>query len=263
MDAVIAIGTSGFQYDDWVGPFYPESLPKWEWLSFYAREFGACELNFTYYRIPTAKTLTQMSAKVPAGFLFAVKAFQGITHEREGNDAAFPEFAQSLEPLRGSGQLGCVLLQFPYSFGNTAQNHDYLKLCRDRLSVLPLVVEFRKEDWIQPQVFDLLRKMEMGFCCVDEPRIPRLMPPIAEATSKIAYVRFHGRNAKKWWNHEQAWERYDYAYSADELQEWVPKIRQLDSVAETTFVFANNHWQAKAVDTARQLRLLLGQDAAQ
>ncbi len=64
------------------------------------------------------------------------------------------------------------------------------------------------------------------------------------------YVRFHGRNAARWWEHEQAYERYDYTYSQEELQEWVPKIRELDAKAENTFLFANNHWQGQAVHTA-------------
>ena len=72
-----------------------------------------------------------------------------------------------------------------------------------------------------------------------------------------AYVRFHGRNAQKWWHHDEAWERYDYTYSPEELQKWVPKIKQLDAQAEHTYLFANNHWQGQAVGTARQLRLLL------
>jgi uncharacterized protein YecE (DUF72 family) len=69
-------------------------------------------------------------------------------------------------------------------------------------------------------------------------------------------VRFHGRNAKKWWQHKEAWERYDYAYSNEELEEWVPKLRKLEEDTDKTFVFANNHWQGQAVQTARQLRML-------
>jgi uncharacterized protein YecE (DUF72 family) len=93
---------------------------------------------------------------------------------------------------------------------------------------------------------------------VDEPRLKGLLPPVAEATAKVAYVRFHGRNAQKWWQHEQAYERYDYTYTREELEEWIPKIHKLNQVAETVFVFANNHYRGQGIDTARQLRLLLG-----
>jgi uncharacterized protein YecE (DUF72 family) len=92
---------------------------------------------------------------------------------------------------------------------------------------------------------------------VDEPRLPNLLPPIAEMTSNIGYVRFHGRNSAKWWEHKHAYERYDYSYAPEELREWLPKIRDLDGMAEKTFVFANNHWRGQAVNTIRQLRKMM------
>lgn len=122
---------------------------------------------------------------------------------------------------------------------------------------MPVVVEFRNARWLREDVFGWLRSHGLGFCCVDEPPLPNLLPPIAEATSNIAYVRLHGRNKEKWWQHEHAYERYDYTYSPEELEEWLPKIRYLDSMAERTFVFANNHWQGQAVSTIRQLRMML------
>ena len=77
-------------------------------------------------------------------------------------------------------------------------------------------------------------------------------------TSPVGYVRFHGRNAAKWWQHEQAWERYDYRYTSEELEPWAPRIQQMASSAEVVYVFANNHWLGQAIDTARQLKLKLG-----
>ena len=254
---MIQIGTSGFSYDDWVGPFYPEGLAKREWLSYYAREFKTTEINFTYYRLPDARTLAAMADKTPEGFLFTVKASKELTHEIEGNAEAFPKFVQALQPLIESHRFGCVLAQFPYAFHPHAQNRAYLKAFRAWMGDLPVVIEFRNAQWLTPETFALLRENQLGFCCVDEPQLKGLIPPIAEATSEVAYVRFHGRNAKKWWQHEEAWERYDYSYSREELEEWVPKIKELDAKSQQTFVFANNHWQGQAVDTARQLRLLL------
>jgi uncharacterized protein YecE (DUF72 family) len=150
-----------------------------------------------------------------------------------------------------------VLAQFPYSFRFNRKNHGYLEVLRERLRDLPVIIEFRNAQWLRPEVFDWLRRNELGFCCVDEPQLPNLLPPVAEATTKVAYVRFHGRNKEKWWQHEHAYERYDYSYSAEELEEWLPKIRNLDKIAEKTFIFANNHWKGQAVDTIRQLRMLL------
>jgi len=80
---------------------------------------------------------------------------------------------------------------------------------------------------------------------------------VTEATAIPAYVRLHGRNAAKWWQHEHAWERYNYRYSIEELTPWARRVRDLEDEVGTVYVFANNHWQGQAVDTARQLKLLL------
>jgi uncharacterized protein YecE (DUF72 family) len=84
-----------------------------------------------------------------------------------------------------------------------------------------------------------------------------LILPEAVATADTAYVRFHGRNAGKWFQHEQPHERYDYLYGIDELAAWVPRLRQLDAAASSTLVFMNNHYEAKAVTNAQQLKELL------
>ncbi len=257
---MIFIGTSGFSYDDWVGPYYPESVKKPDWLSFYAREFSTVEINSSYYGIPSVFSLERMAQKTPAGFCFTLKAHQDMTHKREDNEQVFAQFVAALKPLIEADKFGCVLAQFPSSFHNTPDARAYLEMVRERLGDLPVVVEVRNRDWLTDETFALLRRLRFGFCCVDEPRLPSLMPPVAVATSDIAYVRFHGRNARKWWNHKEAWERYDYTYKPDELQEWAPKLRELAAASDRLFVFANNHYRGQAIDTARQLKLLL-QDA--
>jgi uncharacterized protein YecE (DUF72 family) len=254
---MIHIGTSGYSYDDWVGPYYPTDVPKAGWLSYYAREFNTCEINFTYYRLPEARILAAMAKKTPDEFLFTVKASQELTHTREGKGELFDKFVRALRPLLDAHKFGCILAQFPYSFHPTAENRAYVQAFPELMGGLPVVIEFRNAGWLTAETFALLRENNLGFCCVDEPRLKGLIPPLAEATSQVAYVRFHGRNAQKWWRHDEAWERYDYSYSPQELQEWVPKIKELDAQSEHTFLFANNHWQGQAVDTARQLRLLL------
>jgi len=253
----VLIGTSGFSYKDWVGPVYPEGLPKAKWLPFYAAEFPTCELNFSYYRIPDGRTLDRMAAKVPQGFLFTVKAYKGITHEREEPEPQMEQFAAALAPLIEAEKFACVLAQFPYSFHANRTNRDYIKRVREGFEGLPVVVEFRSRDWISERTFDELRALDMGFCCVDQPHFKNLVPPVAVATGPVAYVRFHGRNRAKWWQHDEAWERYDYTYSDEELVEWVDKIRQLDEKAPLTLVYMNNHWQGQAVGTARQLKTLV------
>ena len=254
---MIYFGTSGFSYKDWVGPYYPEGTPRQEWLEYYARDFSVTELNFSYYRIPSASTLERLVAKTPKGFVFTLKAHQDMTHNRKRDERVFTEFVDSLEPLIESGKFGCILAQFPWSFRPDEEGLRYLRFLRQQLPDLPVVIEFRRREWIRDETFDFLRDNDLGYCCVDQPRFKSLIPPIAVATSPIAYVRLHGRNAKKWWQHDEAWERYDYTYSDEELEEWVPKVRKLDEQADKTFVFANNHWQGQAVQTARQLQMLL------
>jgi uncharacterized protein YecE (DUF72 family) len=256
----LLIGTSGFSYKDWVGPVYPEGLPKGQWLNYYAQEFSTCELNFSYYRIPDSRTLSQIAAKVPQGFLFSIKAYRGITHEREDPGPQMEQFSAALAPLIDQGKFACVLAQFPHSFHANQANRDYLSRVREGLADLPVVVEFRSREWIDERTFDELRALDLGFCCVDQPRFKSLIPPVAVATGPVAYVRFHGRNYEKWWRHDEAWERYDYSYSDEELMEWVPRISQLDAEAPLTLVYMNNHWQGQAVGTARQLRNLMEQD---
>jgi uncharacterized protein YecE (DUF72 family) len=254
---MIKIGTSGFSYKDWIGPVYPADLPERDWLSFYAREFPTVELNVTFYRVPERRTVLNWVQKTPADFLFAVKAFQDLTHKRE--EPQFAPFVESLGPLADAGKLACVLAQFPYSFHPTAENRAYLEKLRVGFGDLPAVVEFRHAGWATEATFNQLRGLNFGYCCVDEPRLRGLMPPVAVATGPVAYVRFHGRNAAKWYEHKEAWERYDYSYSAEELREWVPKLRQLDEAAPLTLVYFNNHFSGQAVAGARDLgQMLLG-----
>src|SRR5512143_1124786 len=117
---MIKIGTSGFSYADWVGPVYPQGLAASDQLGFYASEFTTVEINATFYRIPEPRTVESWIRKTPPGFVFSVKAYRGLTHDRENPEYA--PFATSLNPFVASGRLGCVLAQFPYSFHASAPN---------------------------------------------------------------------------------------------------------------------------------------------
>lgn len=263
----VHVGTSGFSYQEWRGFFYPEDLPERDMLSYYARHFDTVEVNSTYYRMPGPEFFSRMLTKVPPHFRFAVKAYREMTHETgtAGATAAaadvdqlFGRFVEALAPLVDAGQLACALVQFPWSFQNTPANRDYVRRLGDRMHGLPTVVEFRNQTWAGDDTLTLLRSAGLGYCCVDEPRLRGLMPPRAVATSSIGYVRFHGRNAQKWWSHQESWERYDYLYSDAELQEWVPRVRELDAHTRDTYVFFNNHYQGKAGKNAQMfLQLLL------
>ncbi|MCJ7512241.1 MAG: DUF72 domain-containing protein [Anaerolineales bacterium] len=252
---MIRLGTSGFSYDDWVGPVYPVGLPRRGWLGHYAQQFDTVELNVTYYRLPASKTVEGWVAHTPADFLFTVKAHGSLTHERQAPD--FAGFVLSAQPLKESGKLACVLAQFPHAFHPTPDNREYLARLREGLGELPVVIEFRDSAWVSEATFERLRQLDLGYCCVDEPALKGLMPPVAVATSSLGYVRFHGRNAARWWEHEQAFERYDYTYRRDELEEWVPRLRDLEANTSLTLVYANNHYRGQSVDALRQLSLLL------
>lgn len=254
---MIWIGTSGFSYQDWVGIFYPTGLPQKDWLSYYSREFKTCEINSTYYAISSPAVFQAMAAKTGNDFLFSVKANREMTHQREDSTVIFQSFRAMLEPVITAGKLGCILAQFPYSFDFTRQNWQYLGRLRENLAGLPVVIEFRNARWLKVEVFQWMRQLDLGFCCVDEPQLPNLLPPLAEVTGKVGYIRFHGRNKDKWWNNDQPYERYDYTYSPEELSEWLPKIKKIAAATEKTFVFANNHWKGQSVNTVRQIRKML------
>jgi uncharacterized protein YecE (DUF72 family) len=249
------MGTSGFYYEDWIGPVYPKDLPRKQWLPFIAEQVDTIELNVTYYRVPAMKTVAGWVERTPDDFLFSVKAHRSLTHERVEPD--YPSYVAALSPLIESGKLACILAQFPHSFHPNPATRQYLQNMRQGLADLPVVVEFRDQDWIGEKTFDLLEDLGLGFCSVDEPQLRGLMPPVARLTGSLAYVRLHGRNAARWWNHKKAWERYDYSYSEGELQEWVEKLRKLDAKAQTTLVYANNHPRGQSLEAIHTLRDLL------
>jgi uncharacterized protein YecE (DUF72 family) len=256
--AKIFIGTSGFSYDDWRGVFYPDRLPSSDFLSFYSQEFPAVELNFSYYRMPEPAQCVRMLEKSAYKIEFVVKAFQGLTHDYtdESLSELVPKFKASVAPFWRQERLGAVLLQFPQSFHYRTASRIYLKSLIERLHPLPLCVEFRQRDWIKDSVFAALKELQVGFVCVDEPALPGLPPSLAETTSRIGYIRFHGRNRTKWYTGDTK-ERYDYLYRDEELREWLPKIAAIAEKTERLFVFFNNHRKGKAVANAKMMRDLL------
>ncbi len=253
----ILIGTAGYSYDDWLSHFYPEATSKRDFLGYYAQRFALVEVNYTFYRMPSAATLAAMSRKTGPDFQFIIKATSSLTHERDATAADFSAFAQAITPLREEGKLACVLAQFPYSFHANPDNVGYLRGFREQLADWPVVIEFRNAKWVTQRTFEFLRGLDFGFCCVDQPRFKNLMPPVAEVTSDIGYLRFHGRNYRKWFEHEEAWERYDYLYSEEELGEWVDKVADMSAKAQQVYVVFNNHYQAQAVQNALQFTEML------
>jgi uncharacterized protein YecE (DUF72 family) len=257
----VYVGTAGFSYKDWRGPFYPEGMEPRQFLEYYAQKFPCVEIDFTYYRQPSAKTMGSMAGRVPPGFRFAVKAHRTITHEIPGRPELEKEmatFTEGVLPMAEAGVLACVLYQFPWSFKYTKDNLRYVNSLGKSLSVAPAVVEFRNLSWARDDVYKSLIDSGTGFCCVDEPNLRGLFPRVSLVTSNQAYVRFHGRNAAKWFNHKEAWERYDYLYTDEEMMPWVQKIRDMEAKADEVYVLFNNCHRGQAAVNAARMQALLG-----
>jgi uncharacterized protein YecE (DUF72 family) len=267
--ARIKVGTSGFSFPDWRGGvIYPEGLPQKEELMYYNKElrFDTLEVNSTYYTIISEKSTAAMEQKTGEGFEFVVKGFKGITHdpfdsrldkkptvEKAMEDLA--KFKGSLGPFIAAGKLGAVLFQFPVFFYPSKQAEGYIEKCKKTMDGIPLVIEFRNNEWAKPETFSFLRDNEIGYCAVDEPKLPRLMPLINEVTSGIAYMRLHGRN-ENWFNAPTS-VRYDYLYNEDELKGFLPELKKMADKAQKVYLFLNNCHAGSAVKNAVRMRDLL------
>ncbi len=254
------IGTSGFSYADWVGPFYPAGLKKTDFLPYYAERFPFVELNFTYYRQPAAGAMEKLISKTPSHFLFSVKAHGSMTHEREDEWKVHTgTFLEGIAPLAEAGSLAGVLLQFPYSFHYTKENRYYLASLTEELhrkGDLPLLVEFRNNEWGDAQVNDELRERGIGKVVTDTPQLRNLPETEKVCTAQTAYLRLHGRNSENWWTGDNT-SRYDYRYSESELNELLPIILDLLESAGRLFIAFNNHHKGQAADNALMLRSIL------
>lgn len=253
----VLIGTSGYSYDDWRGVFYPPEIAKNDFLGYYATQFPAVEVNYSYYRQPHPDTSERMVKKTPDNFLFAVKAHRSLTHEvsdRLDNDVE--EFKTGIEPFVEASRLGAVLFQYPYSFHYTPQSRTHLARVLAAFDGLPRAVEFRNREWQRDSVTAGLRRMEVSQVSVDEPALPNLPIPQVTATADFAYVRFHGRNSENWWTGDNV-SRYDYRYEDSELLEWIPRFKQFLAHCKKVFVFFNNHSRAQAVTNAKMMNDLM------
>jgi uncharacterized protein YecE (DUF72 family) len=271
----IHVGTSGYSFADWVGPFYPPGTRPGDFLPFYARHFDTVEVNSTYYRVPSPAAIAKMAARTPPGFRFMVKVNQAMTHEGSLEPSLVGAFRAALEPLKDAGKYEGLLAQFPWRFRRTRAAEAHLAALRGSLAGEPLFVEFRHASWAGADLGGWLRERSLGHCAVDEPRLPGLMPPVTLVTGEDAYVRFHGRNAANWWGGRPtattgagagagsrdagSGDRYDYDYRADELEEWVQKVRELAEQARRTYLFFNNCHAGQAARSAKLMQELLRQ----
>jgi uncharacterized protein YecE (DUF72 family) len=256
MRSKIRIGTSGYSYPDWKGPFYPVSLPHQEMLSYYATHFRCLEMNFTYYRMPTKTQFEKMIQQTAGEVEFSVKAYSEFTHGN-ADPGTLKDFLQLLTPLQEAGVLGCVLFQFPFKFKFSQTNLDRISALAENMGSIPGIVEFRHAGWINDSVFKRLAQLNLTFCCVDQPDLPGLPGCVSAVTSSIAYIRFHGRNRQSWWQHTHSWERYHYMYGKEELSSWLPILNTMLPNIDKVYLFFNNHYQGQAIKNAQMMGVFL------
>ncbi|HWC11789.1 MAG TPA: DUF72 domain-containing protein [Acidimicrobiales bacterium] len=276
---------------DW----YPKrSMSAAERLAFYASRFPVVEVDSTYYFPPTPELSGSWVQRTPDGFTMNVKAWSlltghptfphslwpdlqaGIAPEHRDKrrlyakhlvpaalDEAWDRFRHSLMPLHSAGRMGAVLLQYPRWFGPKEANREEIRAAVARLPDYQLCVEFRNGRWLAgdecERTFELLESLGVTFVCVDEPSgFPSSVPPVVAATADLAVVRFHGRNEETWEAHlPSAAERFRYRYRREELEEWVPKVRELAASAREVHLLMNNCYRDYAVDNAAELAALL------
>ena len=249
------IGTSGYSFKDWVGPFYPPGTTPKEMFSRYVESFRALELNFSYYRMPTAKMLASFAERSPEGFLFWVKANREITHE--GKAESVEPFAEALPRLAEAGKLAGVLLQFPQSFHRTVDARRHLAEVIERFGATPLAVEFRHASWRARSVNEGLRERGVTLAVPDVPEIPSLYRSPPAATTRTGYLRLHSRDADKWYARDA--DRYDYLYSPEELRRIAAGWLNLPEPADRVFTFFNNCHGGQAAENAEAFERIVAE----
>jgi uncharacterized protein YecE (DUF72 family) len=253
------VGPAGWSYDDWKGKVYPEPPPPgFDALRFLSSHFSCIEVNSSFYRPPDPRLSEAWARRTPGGFLFAVKAWERFTHDREPfTDGDARAFQQGIAPLLQAGKLGALLLQFPWYFKDAPESRERIRRAAEALAEwAPLVLEVRHSSWLG--AFDFFKDLRLCFCNIDQPRASTSITGTRHVTGPVAYVRLHGRNAAAWFTRGAGRdEKYDYLYSPEELADWVDAVRAME--ADRVFVVMNNHYQGKAVVNALQFRRALGE----
>ena len=269
----LRVGTSGWNYPTgkgtWNGIFYPfpeDRQRGFDELAFYAERFNVVEVNSTFYGQPRATVALGWARRTPASFEFTVKLFQKFTHPGMTSDKAavsqadVDAFKGGIDPLAAAGKLGPILAQFPSSFHRTPEAVAYLEWLMRTFANYTLAVELRHASWSDTaaETRALLGGGHATWVQIDEPKFESsVRQDLAVAGSDLLYLRFHGRNAAQWWDHDQAEDRYNYYYSATELAPIVSKVRQAQLAAKKAYLLLNNHFSAQAVANATTLKKML------
>jgi uncharacterized protein YecE (DUF72 family) len=263
MSAPLYIGPAGWSYPDWNATVYPPKKPKgFDPLEFLTSYFNLIEINSTFYRVPAVSTVRSWAERVAGApdFRFTLKLHRNFTHETGPIDARNVDvFKRAVAPLLDAGRLLYVLLQFPWSFRNTAPNRRRLDELIGLLQPFPLAVEVRHGGWDDGDAVDALFQRGAAVCAVDQPLIgdslgfgTRINRPGGE------YFRLHGRNKSEWFRAGTNRDlRYNYFYSQDELEKLASPIRTAAETAQHVVVVLNNHFRGQAVANALELKSML------
>lgn len=234
------IGCSGFAYKEWKEVFYPQGLPQSKWFDYYTQHFNTLELNVTFYRFPTLKSLQAWYDKAPDGFVFSAKVPRWITHYRR-----FEETERMLGDFYGllkdglKEKMGVVLFQLPGQFAySTEKLH---KIIAQLDYSFTNVIEFRNEGWWRKDVMQLLKKNNIGFCGVSFPKLP----DDAVINTTMPYYRFHGVPRLFYSQYSKAFVKKIYEQLATKKS------------AKTIYVYFNNTATQAAINNARYLQTLI------
>lgn len=224
------IGTSGYNYPEWRGHFYPRDLAATQMLGYYARHFRSVEINYTFYRMPTERIVAAWAAATPAGFTFTLKAPRRITHEARLRGVADPVGRFVEVALALGDKLGALLFQLPPSFRKDLSALDGL------LDLLPrsvrAAVEFRHGSWHADEVFERLREGNVALCVADS---EKLTTPVV-VTAEFAYFRLR-----------------DQGYRPADLARWARTIRQRTRNCQDVFVYFKHEERGIGPEFARRL----------
>lgn len=233
------LGCSGWYYHDWKGRFYPQKLSKSRWLEYYGEHFNTVEINNTFYRFPSEKTVEGWYKRTPDNFRITIKANQTITHRKrfKNTQSTINGFYKIIEALED--KLACILFQIP---PQESRNIDFLKNVLKQLDPSKTnVIEFRHPSWFEDEVYDLLRDFNVEFCSVSTSGLPEELVVILDTV----YIRFHGKGT----------ERYHYLYSKEEMDGWGKKIKK--SSSKKVFCYFNNDYEANAPKNCNMLKKTL------
>jgi len=234
---VLRIGTSGWSYNHWKGLFYPEELPKEEWLEHYCQHFDTVELNSSFYHLPKLMTFENWYKRTPNGFLFSVKGSRFISHILKLNRAREP-LQRLLDIASGlKEKLGPILFQLPPNF--TIDLERLEKFAKVLPTDRRFTFEFRHESWFGDETYNLLKKNNLALTISDTPKYPLVF----EVTADFVYVRLHG--------HEVL---YASKYSQTELKEWAERIKGWLEQNLDVHIYFDNDAHAHAIQNAQELR---------